>query len=230
MELELASETLHELTVTTKTWEDFKQKVEKERELVYKQEALALADVRRSIAMQIPGGRPDCPLSGMEEEKTRRKYGVKIADALAEAQAGRTRGGSTVKREEENNSKFSMEEGKVADFGELDDYHGGLVDVIGLPTTLDDLYKAIEEEHCNREDSDKSFKPTNYNTETTPKYEWKAVKEAQLRRELSQGKRTIRAVEELMDDERVKQSGLRCEEVVALVLYTGTDMTCAQDG
>eukprot|EP00960_Hanusia_phi_P060603 764555-Hanusia_phi.AAC.1 len=219
MELELPPQELQRLAKETKTWEDYKREVQRERELACKQEALARPDVLRRIAQQIPEGSPDSPLSGMEEQKTRREYGVKIADVLAEVQAERTKGGLTARMEEESKSKFSMEGGKDAIYGTQRDFHKGLVDLIGLPTKLDDLYEAIKEEHCDRTDSDKPFTTPNYNIPTTPRDEWLVVSDPAR---LTGGDgRKIRVVEELMEDSRVLTSELRREEVVALVLYTG---------
>eukprot|EP00960_Hanusia_phi_P061427 764842-Hanusia_phi.AAC.1 len=120
------------------------------------------------------------------------------------------------------NSKFSMEGGDEAIYGTVEEYHGGLIQRVGLPSKLEDLRQGMEDEHCNRTDSEEPFTPTNYSNSTTPKTEWQAATVAESRRRFSQGERVIRAWEELMEEERVKTARLRAEEVLALLLYTGT--------
>eukprot|EP00960_Hanusia_phi_P043933 756354-Hanusia_phi.AAC.2 len=159
----------------------------------------------------------------MQEKKTRSGIGIRIADTLAEVDAHTVTTVTSVNGWEESKSKFSMEGGNDAVYGTLGEFHGGLVNLIGLPSKLDDLCKAMEEEHCDRNDSDETFTPPNYSTPTTPKLEWHAVTDPTERKRLSppEGKRRIKAIDDLMKDERVKMARLRREEVVALVLYTG---------
>ncbi|EKX30811.1 hypothetical protein GUITHDRAFT_122975 [Guillardia theta CCMP2712] len=202
--------------------------IAREWELAYKQDMLARPDVLRRVAEQIGGGSPRSPLSGLLARETKEACGRRIANVLeavqvtssdavsgrSAASARRSRG-----RSEGGNAKFSIEEGEEAIFGRLEEFHGGLIERIGLPSI--DLWKGLEDEHCHRKDSEEPFTPPNHNEVTTPKREWEAVTDPSMRRQLSQGIRRIRDVEGLMAEERVKEAGLRKEEVVPLLLYTG---------
>eukprot|EP00960_Hanusia_phi_P077740 768736-Hanusia_phi.AAC.6 len=224
MDLRLAVEVLRSLAEETSSPEDYKRRVVREWEIACKEEALAHPDVRRSMAKLIPGGSSDRPLEGMLDEETRRACGVRMTEALETAAQRSTTTRSSWWRAGGGNSKFSIEAGAEAIYGTLEEFHGGLVERIGLPNKLDDLYKAMEEEHCNRRDSEETFTPPNYSSPTTPKQEWRAVTDGAERERLSDpdGRRRIRAVEDLMACEIVRGSKLRSEEVLALLLYTGT--------
>eukprot|EP00960_Hanusia_phi_P058987 764044-Hanusia_phi.AAC.1 len=64
-----------------------------------------------------------------------------------------------------------MAGGSEAIYGSLDEYHGGLVQRVGLPSKLEDLRQGMEDEHCSRSDSEEPFTPPNYPHSTTPKAE-----------------------------------------------------------
>eukprot|EP00960_Hanusia_phi_P040771 754647-Hanusia_phi.AAC.1 len=203
------------------TLEDYKRVVEREWEVTCKREAIARCFILRNIAEHIPVRRKDSPLSGKMNEEAMRACGRMIVDALAaEAEAQPE---ANDKRREPNKMKFSVDEGNVVMLGTVKEFHGSLVDMFGLPRDLDDLYTAMEEEHCRRRDSNLAFMTPNDPATTTPQDEWEAVTDPTERERLSVpcGLRRIRPIEELMQDERVIQAGLRKEEVLALVLYTG---------
>jgi hypothetical protein len=73
------------------------------------------------------------------------------------------------------NSKFAMTAGTFeARFGALDVFFDGLDGRIGLPNP--NVIKAMEDEHCCRDDSNTHFETTNYGgTRTYPKLEWQFV-------------------------------------------------------
>ena len=75
-----------------------------------------------------------------------------------------------------------------------------------------------------RGDSKATFSPGNYDTTTTPEAEWRVVtdpEEGKRVSNLSEGKRRVRAIEDLLQDDCAKQAGLLEEEILAMQLYTG---------
>ena len=62
----------------------------------------------------------------------------------------------------------------------------------------------------------------NYDTTTTPEAEWLVVTSEDKAKEVSVHPRRVRTVKDIMENEAiVKEAGLRVEEVLALLLYTG---------
>jgi len=82
-----------------------------------------------------------------------------------------------------------------------------------------------------RGDSKATFSPGNYGTTTTPEAEWRVVNDPEEGKRVSLDsvdklhKRRVRALVELREDKEVKDAGLRDEEILALLLYTGWKLT-----
>ncbi len=82
----------------------------------------------------------------------------------------------------------------------------------------------MEAEHCSKYGHDKEFTSSNYKITTTPQHEWNTVvrpnHEPMSDTEMQHG-RVVRDVDKLVESDVAKKAGLRKEEVIALVLYTG---------
>ena len=107
--------------------------------------------------------------------------------------------------------------------------------------------KGIKAEHCSRKDSRVYFETSNYNIKTCPLEEWNLVVsensehfmgtkdavESVLSKATKEGKmknnRRIPLLNELKNLDVVKQSGLRDEEILAVVLYTGPMVKMSSD-
>eukprot|EP00960_Hanusia_phi_P020495 604082-Hanusia_phi.AAC.2 len=92
----------------------------------------------------------------------------------------RRAGGGSSEREGEYKGKFSMAAGSEAIYGALEEYHGGLIQRVGLPSKLEDLRKGMEDEQRSRADSEEPFTPPNYPHPTTPMAEWPAESRRRL--------------------------------------------------
>jgi hypothetical protein len=87
--------------------------------------------------------------------------------------------------------------------------------------------EAMEREHCVKYGCNVDFHTQNYKFKTNPKQEWGIVV-LNTPTENKGGGRIIRPLEELMQEQLVKQAGLCKAEVVAVILYTGP-MVCSAD-
>jgi hypothetical protein len=159
------------------TFEGLKAAVEEEWELSRKEQGLAPINVQRIVAKCIPGGNQLKPLAELDlmsqqeiSDLCRTEIAPKLEEALLDYNKTRadskTWGLRTYKEPEQmGNSKFALHK---AVFGDIDEYHKGLVDTLGFPNIKPE--EAIKHEHCNRDDSDQKFQPGNYqDVETTPR-------------------------------------------------------------
>jgi hypothetical protein len=87
--------------------------------------------------------------------------------------------------------------------------------------------EAMEREHCVKYGCDVEFHTQNSKFRTTPKQEWRTVV-LNTPNENNGGGRQIRPLEEVMQEQLVRQAGLCKAEVVAVILYTGP-MVCSAD-
>jgi hypothetical protein len=161
------------------TFEGLKHKVEKERELARKSQALNSDSMNllRVIAETIPGGSLDKPLLALELMKPTQishlcrfvlARELEAAMIKYHEQAKQKPATLTIRDEEADeyggNMKFALQE---AVFGPIEDYHKGIISSLGYPNT--DLMNAMKQEHCQRPDSKDLFKPGNYQlVETCP--------------------------------------------------------------
>jgi WD40 repeat protein len=114
------------------------------------------------------------------------------------------------------NSKFSgfysLSCGKIADF------HKGLTGRIGMPNL--DFFDAMRQEHCERAGFDVKFKTSNYGILTCPKSEWSYVVDNVACPDMLHNRRFV-PISDLLLKRASHDAGLRREEVIAIVLYTG---------
>jgi hypothetical protein len=110
------------------------------------------------------------------------------------------------------NDFFKMACGKIADF------HKGLTGRVGMPHL--DFKKAMRQEHCERAGCDVEFTTGNYKITTKPKSEWQYVVDGVACADMGHQRRLI-PISELLQRKVCLDAGLREEEVIAVVLYTG---------
>jgi len=228
MTLSMDPELLLQHAANAKSFSAFEKAITREWELTCKVEHLSQLGLLRSIAELIPGGDMDDPIGEILElspEKLHDFCSTSISNAVERTFTGKRPGGrgeeqvTVVEDVTTGNSKFLLSEARTAMFGGLEKFHGGLVELIGLPST--DLMLGMAIEHRERGDSDEEFSPGNYDLITTPRQEWETVTNPQQRALCSVLPRRIRAIEEIMEEANVKMAGLRTEEALALQLYTG---------
>ncbi len=107
--------------------------------------------------------------------------------------------------------------------GDIDDFHAGLSGRIDEPCL--DFEKAMEAEHCNREDSKELFTTKNYSIRTCAHDEWQLVVQegstgVSYTADMRYGRR-IPNIDELLQLPRTAAAKLSRPEVIAVVLYTG---------
>ena len=232
MEFGLRAEVVFESAMT---FDDFEAGFVREWEVTSKEQALAEVNVSRAVAEMLAGGSPEMPLKLLEDmsEEELRQFCVTSVAAkvekllrLHQEMLKKRRGrGDENSGAEKGNSKFAQGGGgelRTAVYGKLEDFSKGLVEAIGLPDHR--LKDAMMREHCKGGDSTETFSPGNYDTTTTPAAEWLVVtdpEEGKRVSNLSEGKRRVRAIEDLRQDDVAKQAGLLEEEILAMQLYTG---------
>jgi hypothetical protein len=148
------------------TLEGFKSAVEREWELSHKEQSLSTLHVQRIMATCIPGGSPEQPLMALESmtrEQISHLCRVEIASALEAVlhnhiKAQQSSSAANACSEDGGNAKFAVQ--TVATFGHMDEYFHGLEGMLGFP--MPNLFEAIKQEHCNRDDSRVKFHPGNY--------------------------------------------------------------------
>jgi hypothetical protein len=155
------------------TFDELKEIIEREWELTRKEQVLAQMNVQRIMASLIPGGCPEKPfgaIMAMQDwtvQKLCDDVASKLREALDKLREDRNitiRHGNANSEDGGGNIKFALTK---AVFGEIEEYHKGLVDTLGFPNP--NLMEAIKHEHCCRDDSHNKFHPGNYeNVETTP--------------------------------------------------------------
>jgi hypothetical protein len=108
----------------------------------------------------------------------------------------------------------------VMPLGHLEDFHKGLSSRFGFPHL--EFEKTMEAEHCSMAGCDMSFTTRNYGIITTVRAEWGVVVpgEAPPAEHILHG-RVIASVEEKLQSSEARKAGLRREEVIAVMLYTG---------
>jgi hypothetical protein len=104
--------------------------------------------------------------------------------------------------------------------GNIEDFHKGLSSRIGFPHLQ--FFKTMEAEHCSMAGCDMSFTTRNYGITTTARAEWGVVVRGQApaAEHMAHGRVAV-AIEEKLHCTQARKAGLRREEVVAVVLYTG---------
>ena len=102
----------------------------------------------------------------------------------------------------------------------MEDFHKGLASRIGFPHL--EFEKTMEAEHCSMAGCDLRFTTRNYGITTTARAEWGVIVrgEAPAAEHMLHG-RVIPSVEEKLQSEEARKAGLRREEVIAVMLYTG---------
>ena len=102
----------------------------------------------------------------------------------------------------------------------MEDFHKGLASRIGFPHL--EFEKTMEAEHCSMAGCDMRFTTRNYGITTTARAEWGVVVrgEAPAAEHMLHG-RVIASVEEKLQSSEARKAGLRREEVIAVMLYTG---------
>jgi len=115
-------------------------------------------------------------------------------------------------------------ESKFATFvhpsGTIEDYQKGLSSRIGFPHLQ--FYSAMEAEHSSMAGTSTPFTTRNYGITTTPQMEWLYVVhgDATPAEHMLHG-RSIARVEDKLQCCQARKAGLRKEEVIAIILYTG---------
>jgi len=223
----------------TMTYEEFEARFVREWEMAQKQQALRDIELIRAVAELLPGGSPEAPLAGLRDMSSEamesfcsRVVSQRVVSLLKKKQAIlQQRDGQAVAVVEQGNCKFGHGEAALrkAQFGGMEDFTKGLVAKIGLPDAR--LRLALELEHCKRGDSKDEFSPGNYDTTTTPAREWQVVTDNEEAKRVSAGLRRVLSLEAIKQLEGVRDvgvwaednpGGLRDEEILALLLYTGT--------
>jgi hypothetical protein len=154
------------------TFHDLKTAVEREREVLRKEESLAAINLKRIVASCIPGGCLDNPLLALEVmEKQQiqelcKELAGKLEEAFVDYRNDRMRictNTSAHAERSDGNEKYA-----VARFGTMEEFHYGLTDMLGFPNT--DLKKAMYDEHCKTDDAEVGFRVGNYTQiVTTPR-------------------------------------------------------------
>lgn len=211
-----------------KTFDQFVQAFQREREICVKQEALNRLRFLRIFAERLPGGTATNPLCGLLEltEQEQKELGAWVIEtashAVRPAMSQEPRNAGNIQKEKlggndvEKSMKF-----EVVEMGTILDYNSGIEKAVGLPSAK--VREAMEAEHTRRPNSEFKFKPGNYDTETTPAGEWKAVTDRDEGIKVSGGPfgREIPDYKELTKIRVAKEAGLTEEEVIGLILYTG---------
>jgi hypothetical protein len=118
-------------------------------------------------------------------------------------------------------------ESKFATFvhpsGTIEDYQKGLSSRIGFPHLQ--FYSAMEAEHSSMAGTSTPFTTRNYGITTTPQMEWLYVVhgDAAPAEHMLHG-RSIARVEDKLQCCQARKAGLRKEEVIAIILYTGPNV------
>jgi ankyrin repeat protein len=104
--------------------------------------------------------------------------------------------------------------------GKIEDFYKGLSSRIGFPHL--EFFKTMEAEHTLMAGCDMMFTTRNYGITTTAKAEWGVVVRGNTppSEHMLHG-RIIAAVNERMECAQARKAGLRMEEVIAIILYTG---------
>jgi ankyrin repeat protein len=104
--------------------------------------------------------------------------------------------------------------------GHMVDFYKGLSSRIGFPHL--EFFKTMEAEHCSMAGCDMPFTTRNYGITTTANAEWGVVVRGQTPppEHMMHGRVTV-SVEEKLKSREAVQAGLRREEVIAVILYTG---------
>ena len=104
--------------------------------------------------------------------------------------------------------------------GKINDFQQGLLDRIGMPHL--EFFKAMESEHCVGTGCATAFTTRNYGITSCSKHEWDVVVNgAKPPPEHLLHDRKVPDVDDKLRSETAKKAGLRREEVIAVVLYTG---------
>lgn len=82
-----------------------------------------------------------------------------------------------------------------------------------------DYFKAMEHEHCGKQDSMQSFTTSNYGLVTCPSQEYKIVLQCDLVWEDMH--RRIPNYKKIFQKDESRRAHLTEEEIVAIILYTG---------
>ena len=197
-----------------------------------KEEWIRSLDIHKLVAASLPTlHEPDpvvavAKLSAKELSAVCSSIASKL-EALLKASARDHKGfDSQMKVQALSNSKFAMAAGTFeARFGALDVFFDGLDGRIGLPNP--NVIKAMEEEHCSRDDSDSDFETTNYGgTRTRPKIEWQFVNSPDPTyvypgQGPSHVERKQMGLEHFVNHETALKGNLLHAEVVGCRLFTG---------
>jgi hypothetical protein len=146
-----------------------------------KDEWIRSLDIHKLVAAGLPTTQEPDPvlavakLSAKELAAICRSIASNLEELLRTAARDYKGFGGQMRAQAPSNSKFAMTAGTFeARFGALDVFFDGLDGRIGLPNP--NVIKAMEDEHCCREDSNTDFETTNYGgTRTCPKLEWQFV-------------------------------------------------------
>jgi hypothetical protein len=104
--------------------------------------------------------------------------------------------------------------------GNIEDFHKGLSSRIGFPHLQ--FFKTMEAEHCIMAGCDMQFTTRNYGISTTARAEWCVVVRGQTPPpEHMEHDRVTVTIDDKLNSSQARKAGLRMEEVVAVVLYTG---------
>jgi len=186
------------------SFHEFKNRVNAEREVSLHMAWLSKSEILRNIAQALSfrDGKSTaeedalCRLRGLTKEELKEKVNA-ASQTVVDA------------------SLFT------ARYGGLDDFKGGVSDRIGAPHPK--VWEEIMREHRESGDSKTKFKPGNYdmNDGTTSEIEYAVVTDPKKGKEVSNGKRKVKSLEELQDVRLAKEAKLIKEELTAISLYTG---------
>jgi hypothetical protein len=104
--------------------------------------------------------------------------------------------------------------------GKIEDFYKGLSSRIGFPHL--EFEKTMEAEHTRMAGCDMRFTTRNYGITTTASAEWGVVVRGQAppSEHMLHG-RVMMSVEDKLQCAQARKAGLRREEVIAIILYTG---------
>uniref|UniRef100_A0A7S0YY27 NAD(P)(+)--arginine ADP-ribosyltransferase n=1 Tax=Hemiselmis tepida TaxID=464990 RepID=A0A7S0YY27_9CRYP len=209
------------------TLEQLKMEIEKEIAIVSKMQNLAAVELQRLVAECIPRGSAENPLQGLQDmsdeqldHHLRMDVVPRVKRALANVKAGLPK--VTTVKSETVTEHMPADHARVekAVFGDLNDFENGIADKIGLPASH--LMEGMEAEHCRRNDSEIKYEtPGQSRTITTSAQEWAIVTDQSKGDAASVPPRRVLSVDCVMQDKIAVEAGLRQEEVIALMLYTG---------
>ena len=105
--------------------------------------------------------------------------------------------------------------------GDITHFEQGLLRRIGMPHL--EFFKAMQSEHCEETGCDMKFTTRNYGISTCAAHEWNVVVcgVQPVAEHMSHGSRCVPDVDEKHRSAIAKKAGLRREEVIAVILYTG---------